>query len=765
MEIDSGSSCSLISDDTYQQLWPSKPPKLSKNNSTLRQWSLTPLKVIGSMQVDVQYNEARNHLPLLVIKGHGTSLLGRDWFDALGISVSGVHQVQQQSVSTILEKYSSVFKEELGACPGPPVTIEVDPTVAPKFLKARPVPFALHPKVDEALEQLVEQGVFQPVKHSRWATPIVPVMKKDGSLRLCGDYRCTVNTAVKSDTYPLPTLAELFASLAGGAIFTKLDLKQAYQQLVLDETSAELLTVNTHKGLFRALRLQFGVSTAVAIFQRFMDTLLAGIPGVKPYLDDILVSGRTQAEHDERLQEVLQRFAHAGLRLQKEKCYFAVKQVEFLGFCVDQHGIHPTNEKVRAIQDAPTPRNKTELQEFLGLLNFYNCFLCNKATILEPLHRLLDQSVKWEWKAKHEEAYVRAKQLLQADDILAHYDEKKPLVLVCNASPYRVGALLAHTVPEEKEAPISFASRTLTLTERNYAQIDKEALAVVFAVKKFHQYLFGRHFVIYTDHKPLLGLLHHTKPIPQVLSPRMLRWSLILGAYDYELCYRPGKQLANADALSRLPLNTAESEVPPPLEVLLLEMVPEAPLHATQIATLTVKDPVLSRVLHWILHGWPEDCQEDNFAPFIRRRHELSTHKNCVLWGSRVVIPERAREEVLTMLHAAHPGIVHMKALAGSYVWWPGLDAQVEEVDEVHMRNYSAGPKWIPATIVGVTGPVSYKAQTPDGQIHRRHVDQLRDRTPVAVVSSPQTQAVPEPSSQESQAMQEPLPVTGLNPG
>ncbi|XP_058879113.1 uncharacterized protein K02A2.6-like [Acipenser ruthenus] len=706
-----------------------------------------------------------------------------------------------------------------------------------------------------------------------------------------------------------------------------------------------------------------------------MDTLLARIPGVKPYLDDIHVSGRTQTEHDERLQEVLQRFAHAGLRLQKEKCYFAVKQVEFLGFCVDQHGIHPTNEKVRAIQDAPIPRNKTELQAFLGLLNFYNCFLCNKATILEPLHRLLDQSVKWEWKAKHEEAYVKAKQLLQADDILAHYDEKKSLVLVCDASPYGVGALLAHTVPEGKEAPISFASRTLTPTERNYAQIDKEALAVVFAVKKFHQYLFGHHEMIYTDHKPLLGLLHHTKPIPQVLSPCMLRWSLILGAYDYELCYRPGKQLANADALSRLPLNTAESEVPPPLEVLLLEMVPEAPLHATQIATLTVKDPVLSRVLHWILHGWPEDCQENNFAPFIRCRNELSAHKNCVLWGSRVVIPERAREEVLTMLHPAHPGIVHMKALARSYVWWPGLDAQVEEVvkscatcqetrhaplkaplhpwewtanpwsrlhidfagpfqgktflivvdshckwlevkmmssvsssavigrlrqlfathgqpdvlvpdngtaftsaefkefvqrnpirhltvapyhpssngqaehmvqttrealkrisvgdwptrlarfllaqhttphsttgkspaellmnrklktaldrlhpdlytdmqhkqdgaarqslgclrsfhpqDDVHMRNYSAGPKWIPATIGGVTGPVSYKAQTRDGQIHRRHVDQLRDRTPVAVVSSPQTQAVPEPSSQESQAMQEPLPVTGLNP-
>ncbi|RXN22450.1 Transposon Ty3-I Gag-Pol poly [Labeo rohita] len=597
------------------------------DSGVLKQWSQATLEVKGRIFVEVLFKGTQNTLPLFVIGGQGTSLLGRDWFDALGISVEGVHRVQFQAMEEILTEYAEVF-QDIGVCRMPPISIDIDSTVTPRFFKACPVPFALRPQLDEELDKLVAQGIFEPVRHAKWATPIVAVAKKDGGLRICGDYRCTVNTAVRPDVYPIPTASELFSKLAGGVIYGYLARRHPRCPTV---------------------------------------------PG------RILISGKTVEEHNARLRAVLKCFAEAGLRLKKEKSIFAANQVEFLGFHVDKDGIKPTCEKVDAIQKAPSPRNKTELQAFLGLLNFYSCFLPNKATVLEPLHRLLDQSVPWWWEAKHEMAYAQAKQLLQTDKVLAHYDEKKPLAVVCDASPYGLGALLFHLERDGQEKPICFASRTMTTTERNYAQIDKEALAVVFAVRKFHQYLAGRHFVIFTDHKPLLGLLHHSKPMPVILSPRMLRWSLIIGAYDYELCYRPGKQMGNADALSRLPLPAPDAVTPPPLEVLLLEMVPDAPMHAEKIASCTLKDPVMSRVLRWVLHGWPAETPDSRFRPFISRCHELSAHKNCVLWGSRVVVPSSARREVLAMLHDAHPGIVHMKGLARSYVWWPGMDGEIEE--------------------------------------------------------------------------------------
>lgn len=209
----------------------------------------------------------------------------------------------------------------------------------------------------------------------------------------------------------------------------------------------------------------------------------------------------------------------------------------------------------------------------------------------------------WSWTAVNDAGYRQAKELLQADGVLAHYDEKKTLVLVCDASPYGVGALLNHMEPDGREAPTCFASKILTPTEINYAQTDKEALAVVHAAKKFNQYVLGREFVIYTDHKPLLMLMHHSRPVPQMISPCMLN--------------RPGKKLANADALSCLSLVHREAKAPPPLEVLLLEMVPEALLHAGWISSLTQKDPVLSRVLHWLLHRRLAGRQEECFKHFI----------------------------------------------------------------------------------------------------------------------------------------------------
>ena len=195
--------------------------------------------------------------------------------------------------------------------------IHVDPQACPRFCKPRSVPFAMKEKVEEELECLLKEGIIEPMQLSEWAAPIVPVWKSDGSVRICGDYWMTINQAAKLDAYPLPKIEDLFTSLSAGVYFTKLDLSHAYQQLQLDETSRPYVTINTHKGLFQYTHLPFGVSSAPAIFQRTMESLLQGMDQVVVYIDDILIAGRTQAEHLKKLDEVMQRLKEAGTRLKK----------------------------------------------------------------------------------------------------------------------------------------------------------------------------------------------------------------------------------------------------------------------------------------------------------------------------------------------------------------------------------------------------------------------------------------------------------------
>ena len=679
MEIDTGASMSIMSEDTYRKIWPTR--KLEVSNVKLQTYSKEPLPVVGAQNVQVYYEGQSASLPLIVVKGDGPTLLGRNWLGTIRIDWCKIHYTPSAGLQNLLEKYDTVFQDKLGSFKGRQAKIEVDPDPIPHFCKARTLPYSMRAKVEEEIDRLVSEGILEPVEYADWAAPVVAVLKSDRkSIRLCGDFRMTVNPVAKLHRHPIPRVEDLFATLQGGKKFTKLDLSQAYQQLPLHPDSRKYVVINTHKGLFRYTRLPYGISSAPGIFQKEMDNLLAGIPGVVVYLD-ILVTGTTEKEHLRSLEEVLRRLHKSGLRARKSKCLFMAPSVSYLGHKIDAEGLHPLPDKLQAVKAAPTPRNVSELKSYLGLLTYYGKFLPNLSTRLQPLYQLLTKDCQWKWSKAQEKAFQESKDLLQSSQLLVHFNPQLPIILACDASAFGIGAVLAHLMPDGSEKPIGYASRTLNKAERNYSQLEKEGLSCVFGIKHFYSYLFGHPFELITDHKPLLGLWGEKKPTSPQASARIRRWALYLSLFEYTLKFRRTSAHSNADALSHLPLpvEPAIAKTPPEL-VLLAEHLDNSPVTAEQIRIGTRRDPVLSQVMQFLQQGWPS-IQRDNpqLTPFFAKKDELSLYNGCILWGTRVVVPVPYHDAVLTELHDGHPGMARMKSLARMYVWWPGIASDIEK--------------------------------------------------------------------------------------
>jgi len=698
MEVDTGASVTIMAESEFYKLWPGR--SLDKTEVKLQSYSKETIPVLGCTQVSVCCGNQVAQLPLIVVKGTGPTLLGRNWLLKIKLNWAELHYAVSSDLNSVIDKYSAVFEEGLGTYQGYQAKIHVDPNATPRFFKPRTVPYSMREGIEAELNKLVAEGTLVPVEHSDWAAPIVPVLKPDGkTVRICGDFRLTVNPVSKLDQYPIPKIEDLFATLERGEKFTKLDLSQAYQQLTLDDSSQKYVVINTHKGLFKYTRMPYGISSAPGIFQRTMEVLLQGIPGVTVYIDDILITGKDDQDHLKSLEEVLSRLARVGLRAKRHKCKFMMTSVSYLGYVIDAEGLHPVLGKIQAIKDAPIPNNITELKSYLGLLSYYGKFLQNRAQLLAPLYQLLSSSNPWVWTDEQTKAFEKSKEMLTSKSLLVHFNPNLPITLACDASSYGIGAVLAHRMSDGSEKPIGYASRTLSKAERNYSQLEKEGLSCIFGIKRFYSYLFGHSFELITDHKPLLGLLGEHKPTSPQSSARIRRWSLYLSQFEYTLKFRRTAEHANADALSRLPLQVepATSVIPPEV-VLLTEHLSNSPVTADQIAAWTTNDLELSPVVQFLRQGWPNTLPDDKkseLSPFFKRQHELSLYNGCILWGNRVIVPKRGREMVLVELHEGHLGMTKMKSMARMYVWWPNITQDIEtlvQACEECQRNQSAPP-------------------------------------------------------------------------
>lgn len=679
-EVDTGSAVTVISEDIYKLHF--SHLELKSSNIILQSYNGNSINTLGKLSLNFFYRNKTSSLDVYVVRNGGPPLLGRDFIASFNLQILAVKMCTDSNFTKqLISKYPKLFSDQLGCCNNFVVSLNLKPNSKPIYFRPRPLPFAIRQSVEGEIDRLVKLGVLEPVKYSEYASPIVPVLKHDHNIRLCADYSVTINKQLLVEKYPLPRTDELFTKLHGGIQFSKLDLSQAYNQFRLDESSQMLTCINTHKGLFKYTRLVFGLSSAPAIFQRAMETILSGLDGVLLFLDDILICGRNQNEHLERLHEVFKRLEQAGLVLQKEKCSFFQDSVSYLGFVIDRYGIHKSPEKVKAMLEAKTPTNLNELKSFLGMVNYYRNFINNASSILCPLHKLLQKNVSWKWEKEHDDAVSCIKRELASESTLAHFNPDAQLILTVDASPNGLGAILSQIDDSGIEKPVSFMSRSLSNAEKNYSQIQKEATAIVFGVRKYHQFLYGRSepFILKTDHKPLLSIFSPEKGIPEVSANRLQRYAIFLSAYNFKIEYVSSAH-NSADFLSRSVKENPHHQLNVTDNATYVRFVCEGDrfLSLSEISNRSQSDDILSKCSDYILNGWPKKLINSALKPFFDCRQELAIENGCIMRGHRLIVPQGHRIKVLDELHKGHLGITKMKCEARNRFWWPGMSTDIE---------------------------------------------------------------------------------------
>ncbi|GJR73206.1 putative reverse transcriptase domain-containing protein [Tanacetum coccineum] len=444
----------------------------------------------------------------------------------------------------VVQEFPEVFPEDL---PGIPPTRQVEFRIdlVPGATPVARAPYRLAPsemkELAEQLQELTDKGFIRP-SSSPWGAPVLFVKKKDGSFRMCIDYR-ELNKLTVKNRYPLPRIDDLFDQLQGSSIYSKIDLRSGYHQLRVREEDIPKTAFRTRYGHYEFQVMSFGLTNAPAVFMDLMNRVC------KPYLDkfvivfidDILIYSKSKKEHEEHLRQILKLLKKEELYAKFSKCEFWISRVQFLGHVIDCRGIHVDPAKIESIKDWASPKTPTEIRQFLGLAGYYRRFIEGFSKIAKTMTKLTQKGVKFDWGDKQEAAFQLLKQKLCSAPILALPEGSEDFIAYCDASKKGLGAVLM-----QREKVISYASRQLKIHEKNYTTHDLELGAVVFALKIWRHYLYGTKCTVFTDHKSLQHILDQKE-----LNMRQRRWLELLSDYDCEIRYHPGKANVVADALSR----------------------------------------------------------------------------------------------------------------------------------------------------------------------------------------------------------------------
>ncbi|OIR56572.1 MAG: uncharacterized protein A8A55_2680, partial [Amphiamblys sp. WSBS2006] len=403
--------------------------------------------------------------------------------------------------------------------------------------------------LEKILDELLQRKIIERIKFSRWSSPAILVKNKD-KYRLCVDYRA-LNAITETERHPMPTLQQVFTSLAGARYFSVLDLTKGFWQLPLTPSDADKTTFVTKFGSFKWNVMPFGLKNAPALFQRMIDGVLDPVKGIcaMAYIDDIIVYSKTREEHLLHLKTVGNLLHDAGLKISPTKCKFFCKEVLYLGHTISADGVTPPEKKIGEIVRITAPKSTRAVRSFLGMINYYRDYIPGIAQIAGPLYELLQKHTRFKWEPKHDDAFVKLKQALEKNCTLLIPNFEKPFVVYTDASIDGLGGMLAQLDDSGQERIVRTVSRTLAPAERNYGITELECLSVIWTLDKFRYYLVGREFRVITDHKALQWLDQHKDS-----NSKLMRWALQLQEFgDFEIQYRAGEDHGNADGLSRLP--------------------------------------------------------------------------------------------------------------------------------------------------------------------------------------------------------------------
>ena len=732
-EVDSGAGCNVMPLYIYKHIF--KNREMDPPGMNIFGYGGNPIKTLGSCLIKVHTAKKKRLIQCQITDTKGYLILGRDTAEDIGyvqfpkipapnlqeppivhtevkslqkdakpISSGNkrsadhieipAYSIDQNSVLINGNKHTLPLTEEyihkafadvfegIGTLPGGAYHITLKKDAVPVQHAPRTVPEKKKEAYIAELKRLCELQIIVPVNtHTEWINSIVPAVKSNGDIRLCLDPK-DLNANMERNPYYSRTVEEVQAELgtASARMFTLLDAKSGFWMVHLDEESSYLTTFNTPWGKFRWLRLPFGLKVSSDVFQERLDAIISKIKSISNIADDCLVYGKDSQSHDVALLQLLESARLNGIKFNKDKMQFKTEECNFFGEKLTPQGMEVDPKKVQAISEMKPPMNKTELQSFLGMVNYLKRYSCKLTEITGPLRNLVKADSIWSWESSQQEAFEAVKAEVTKTPVLAYFDRDKEHSIQADASMKGLGAVLL-----QNGRPVIYISRSLTPTEQNYSNIERELLGVVFAVERLHRFIFGGQVTVQTDHKPLEMIFK--KNVVDV-PPRLQRFMLRLHRYDIKLEYLKGKDNVIADALSRVSPQDI-SKAMSTSEVEELDMIPVNQITSTipaQAACLDrvrnecTNDEALNQLKHYIIHGWPlhrNQCAEGT-QPYWTYREELSIENGLIFKSHRLVVPESERPKFLATLHTAHMGEEKMLLLARQHVFWPGITEDVK---------------------------------------------------------------------------------------